>query len=355
MQEPIGDPTVRDAGSAFDRPTRWVPGSFFEVRGEQLRCVLCPHRCSLKDGQTGLCRVRRRRDAGIETATFASSVFHLDAVERKPLYHYRPGTTALTIAAPGCTFRCNYCVNHRISQFGRVPGTEWSAQAIDPAGVVGLAAQRSACVALSYTEPALAAELTLELAELGRPLGVAVVWKTNGFITPEAVAALSPALDAVNLDLKAADDRTHQRLTGAPLAPVLEALRLLKASGVWVEVATPLIPTVSAGAAELAAIAELIAGIDPGIPWHLLRFTPTFRMAHYAPTLPAELAAAVLIGRQAGLRHVYVERALGAVGRATRCPSCGEVVVARGVWALEANHLRDGACPGCGTRLEGRW
>lgn len=336
-------------------PEHWAPALLFDRAGTTIHCTLCPHRCALADGQTGLCRVRRRNGDRLETATFGIAVNHVDPIERKPFYHLRPGTPTVTLAAPGCTFRCSYCVNFRLSQYGRPAGLPWSGRPVDVDAVARQAAELGAVVALSYTEPALAIELTLGLAAAGRPLGVDVVWKTNGFLTPEAVTTVAPALAAVNVDMKAADEDRHRRLTGAALAPILDTLTELRARGVWVEICTPLIPGVSEEPSDLARIAATLAGIDPAMPWHLLRFTPTFRMTAHRPTAPQRLAEGVEIGRAAGLRHVYVERALGATGRTTFCPGCGSAVVTRGVWSTEDNRLRHGACPACGTPVDGRW
>jgi pyruvate formate lyase activating enzyme len=340
--------------------SRWSPGILYDVSHpeadapEVLRCELCPFRCMLRDGQVGRCGVRRRAGRIIETATFATSVRHWTAVERKPLFHFRPGSVALTLAAPGCTFRCDYCINYRISQ---VVGhaENYPVVPVDPAELVGQAAARSASIALSYSEPSLAPELTLALAAAARPRGVNILWKSNGFLTARATALLAPALSAVNIDVKAGDDAAHRRLTGAPLGPVLDTIEALRGYGVWIEICTPLIPGTSAQAGQLRRIARSIVRIDPAIPWHLLRFTPAFRMQEADPTSARALGSAVMIGREAGLRHVYVERALGPAGRATHCPGCDAEVVRRGVWALESDELVAGRCPHCSTAIEGRW
>ncbi|MEV8032344.1 radical SAM protein [Streptomyces sp. NPDC002742] len=291
----------------------------------------------------------------METATFATSVQHVDAIERKPLYHYRPDSRAVTLAAPGCSFRCDYCVNHELSQFGRRTEVPWTGRAVSPQAVVLQAQRLGACVALSYSEPSLAIELTLALAEAGAPVGVDVVWKSNGFLTTDAVRRVAPVLAAVNIDIKSVDDVRHRALTGAPAGPVLDTLEALRSAGVWVEASTPLVPGVADSPEDLSAIALRLARIDPGIPWHLARFSPAFRRSGDVPTLPSALAEGVAAGRGAGLRHIYVERALGAAGRATSCPKCDGLVVERDLWKLTANRLRDGACPDCGTRVEGRW
>lgn len=306
----------------------------------------------LDPGQVGACKVRRGSPGGgLETATFASSVAHVDAVERKPFFHYRPGTPTITLAAPGCSFRCDYCVNFRISQYGRDDESAWNGLPVDPAEIVARAAALGGSVALSYTEPSLAPELTLELARHGRDSGVAVLWKSNGFMTHEAIALCAPAVAAVNIDVKGVDEESHRRLTGGSVQPVLAAIQAFRERGTWVEVSTPLIP----GVADPERIAVVLAGISPDIPWHLVRFTPAYRMRGHDPTAPEALAAAVEAGRAAGLRYVYVERALGNQGRATYCPSCQTCLVTREVWSLKESRLEAGCCPDCGTSLEGRW
>lgn len=322
-----------------------------EVTATGMRCRLCPHGCVLEPGQAGACKVRRGGADGIETATYASSVIHVDAVERKPFFHYRPGVPAVTIAAPGCSFRCDYCVNFRISQYGRDDESSWNASPVDTVAIVARAARLGGCVALSYSEPSLAPELTLDLARRGRDAGVEVVWKSNGFLTPEAVALCAPAVAAVNIDLKTADEQAHKRLTSGSVRPVIDTIRAFAEHGTWVEVSTPLIP----GVTDPGPIAEIIADIGTHIPWHLVRFTPAYRMRGQDPTPPDALADAAAIGRAAGLKYVYVERALGSGGRSTRCPRCQVTVVRRGVWSLQENRLADGRCPGCGTAVEGRW
>lgn len=333
-------------------------GAFTRATADEVRCVLCPFRCRLRDGETGACKVRRRRGGSVQTLTLATTVKHRDAVERKPFYHFRPGSTVLTLAPPGCSFRCDYCVNHRLSQYGREPdagrGLPW--ETVDVPAVVREAAEASASLGLSYSEPSLAPELTLALAAEARPAGVPLLWKSNGFLTPEATDRLAPALSAVNIDIKAAEEEPHRRLTGAPLRPVLETLRRMHAQGVWVEATTPLIPGTSAEDAQLEGIAGFLASVDRDIPWHLMRFTPTHRMDTHAPTGPDRLDRARAIGRAAGLRHVYVERALGAEGRTTYCPGCGAAAVDRDIWALSALRLDGtGRCGECGTRIEGVW
>lgn len=334
---------------------KWSPAEFHESSGADILCTLCPHGCLLADGAAGACRVRRRNGDRLETATFATATRHLDAVERKPLYHFRPGSRVLTLAAPGCSFACSYCQNYRISQVGRLADLPWTAEPVVAEEIVAAAVAEDAAIALSYSEPVLAAEMTLALAEAARPRGVAIVWKTNGFITLRALERLAPCLDAVNIDLKAAEESGHRTLTGAPLAPVLAALSALAQAGVWVEVSTPLLPGINEDRESIRRMAELVAQVNQDIPWHLIRFTPEFRMHRERPTPPQALRDAVEIGHEVGLRYVYVERALGSEGRSTRCPRCAVEVISRGIWSTLHNTLRAGSCASCGEPIPGRW
>jgi len=319
-------------------------------------CAVCPHECRLRPGQTGRCGVRRH-DArhGFQTATYAVSAAHIDAIERKPLYHVRPGGTVLTIGTPGCSLRCDFCLNHRLSQYGQVSGVRWTGSTADAAAIVEAACAVDSDIAMSYSEPSLAVELALDIAQHALPRGVRLLWKSNGFMTARALDLVSPVLDAVNIDVKAAYDRDHRRITGVSLAPVWNSIARLRSSGVWVEVSTPLVPGAATADAQLRAIASRLASIDRDIPWHVLRFTPDFRMQQECPTAPAALARAVEIGHEAGLRFVYVERALGDAGRATVCPCCGVYAVERDIWQTRSCRIVAGACAECGTLIAGRW
>lgn len=333
----------------------WKRASFFHREADALRCTLCAHACLLEEGATGQCWVRRRAGSVLETATFATTVRHFTPLERKPLYHFQPGRPALTLGAPGCSFRCAFCENHRLSQWGRSAEAESSAQPVEPERIVADAVAAGAVIALSYSEPILAAELTVALAQAGRQQGVEVVWKTNGFITPSALETLAPHLAAVNVDLKAVTEETHRRLVGAPLAPVLEAIRGFIRAGVWVEISALLIPGVNTDEASLLHLAETVADLGGDIPLHLVRFLPDYEMRSTPPTPPRLLLQARELAQEAGLKFVYVERALGEAGRTTCCPICKEVVVTRDLWQTREVRLIEDRCPQCGSLIPGRW
>jgi pyruvate formate lyase activating enzyme len=352
----------------------WRPAAFQRRSARGLTCTLCPFGCELGDGDTGRCHVRRRRGDRIETATFATAAWHLQPIERKPFYHVRPGSRVLTVAAPGCMFRCTYCQNFRISQVGRDPRAGWQARPLAPADLVAAARDAGAAIAFSYSEPVLAAELTLAAAAGARAAGIPVLWKTNGFASTEAALRLATALDAACVDLKHVDDAAHRRLTGAPVRPVLDTLATWRAAGLWLEIATPLIPGFNTDPTTLRALARHVRALGPDTPWHLLRFHPDYRLQDAPPTHPELLAMARDIARDEGLAHVYVERALGEDARHTRCPGCGDVLVQRDFdsglgdglgrgdggpgrdrWRIRAAGLQNGRCARCHRPIPGRW
>lgn len=333
----------------------WAPAQFYAKEGALLRCTLCPHACMLQDCEVGACHVRRRNGEQLETATFSSTVRHLDPVERKPFYHWHPGTKVLTLASPGCTFSCSYCLNYRLSQYGQIPTVRWQGALVDPHELVAAAVAHRSSIGFSYSEPGLAAELTLAIAQLAKPAGVGIVWKTNGYLTGDAVKTIAPHLAAVNLDIKASNERRHRAFTGAQLEPVLNSLKIFLERGVWVEVSTPVIPNFNSDGESLRQIAGMLTGTGLQVPWHLVRFVPEFRMRNARPTHPDELAQAVLIARSEGVDYVYVERALGPSARNTYCPSCRAEVVSRDIWATGRVSLKGGQCPQCLVPVPGRW
>jgi len=334
---------------------QWTKASFYQPqKHDRLLCRLCPHACVFTtDKAVGLCQVRRRHGQCLETATFATAVQNLDAIERKPLYHYKPGAKVLTLAAPGCQLRCRYCQNYRLSQFGRLPEIGWQAKPVDIQSLIATALNQQAMIGFSYSEPSLAAELTLALAQADQRLEI--IWKTNGFLTAAARQQLVPCLAAINLDLKTINQQQHVALTGAPVKPILANLRAFYQAGIWLEISTPIIPEINADTDSLQQIAATIYAISPDIPWHLLRFTPEFQLRHLPPTSPALLNQAVQMAHQVGLKYVYVERALGPSGRNTGCPQCHRELISRTIWGIQHNRLNQGHCPDCGLKIPGRW
>jgi len=324
--------------------------------GQAVRCGLCAHRCRISEGEFGLCRVRQNIAGTLKTHSFGRLIaMNVDPIEKKPLFHFQPGTLSMSIAAAGCNFQCEFCQNWQISQQPRMDATT-RGQAVQPPQVVEAAA-RQGCNSISYTytEPTIFFEMAVETGQLARQRGLGNCFVSNGYMTGEAVEAIAPTLDAINVDLKAFRDETYRRVMHARLQPVLDCLTALIAAGIWVEVTTLVVPGMNDSEAELADIAGFIAGhLGADVPWHVSRFHGDFKMTSAPPTPVATLLRACELGKAAGLNHVYCGNVSGLVDENTHCPSCSAVVIERTGYSVRANHLVDGACR-CGQAVAGVW
>jgi pyruvate formate lyase activating enzyme len=333
-----------------------------KLDGQRVRCDLCAHRCTVAPGRHGICQVRENREG-----TFYSLVYEfplsqaVDPIEKKPLFHFYPGSTAFSIATAGCNFRCDFCQNADISQMPRDRG-EILGRRVTPEEVVRAARRyHSRSIAYTYTEPTIFFEYSYDIARLAHAEGIASVYVTNGYMTREMLELFQgrgdghePWLDAANVDLKAFRDETYKRVCGARLQPVLDSLKSMKALGVWVEITTLVVPQMNDSEAELRDIARFIAGeLGVETPWHVSRFHPDYKMYDRGPTPVATLQRAYDLGREAGLRYVYVGNLPGARLEDTLCPGCGETVIAR--WGFQATrrNIQEGECKKCGTVVDG--
>jgi pyruvate formate lyase activating enzyme len=321
--------------------------------GGRVRCTLCPHECRIPGGAAGACGVRVNRRGTLYTLVDDRVVArHVDPIEKKPLFHFMPGSSTYSIATVGCCLHCAFCQNREISQWpaGRaIPG-----ERVTPAVIVDAAlAAGCASIAYTYTEPTVFFELALDTAALARRRGLRNVFVTSGFIGEAALRRIAPVLDGVNVDLKFFRDGSYRRVCRARLAPVLEAIRLYHELGVWTEVTTLLIPGLNDSDGELRDIAGFVRSIGAEVPWHVSRFHPAWRMSDRPATPIATLRRARAIGLEAGLRHVYEGNVPGGGGESTFCWACGATVIERRGFALWSNRVRDGGCPDCGTRLDG--
>ncbi len=316
-----------------------------------VRCALCAHRCTIKEGRLGICGVRQNLGGVLYTLVYAEAIaVHVDPIEKKPIFNFLPGTRSFSIATVGCNFRCRFCQNADISQAPR-EGFHLKAQEFPPEEVVS-GAQRHGCdsIAYTYTEPTIFFEYAYDSAKLAHQEDIKNIFVTNGYMTLEALEQISPYLDAANVDLKSFDDAFYRRVCGARLQPVLETIEAMHQRGVWVEVTTLLVPELNDSEDEVRKIAQFIAAVDLDIPWHISRFTPRYKMRDKSSTPIESIHRAAEIGREVGLRYVYVGNVPGDLHENTLCPSCGEVVVGR-IGYHTTLYLDGNRCASCGREI----
>lgn len=325
--------------------------------GQDVRCRLCGHECLIAPGNLGICRVRQNVAGKLVSLNHDALVaVNVDPIEKKPLFHFLPGTRSLSIAAAGCNFQCAFCQNWQISQAPR-DGRVVRGQAASPEELVEAAARHDcASISYTYTEPTVFFELAYETGRLAHERGIRNCFVSNGFMTPRAVQTIAPYLDAINVDLKAFRDETYRRVCKARLEPVLTCLRELVTAGVWVEVTTLVVPDMNDSPEELRDIAGFIAAdLSPDVPWHVSRFHGDYQMGEKAATPLETLRRAVEIGRSAGLRYVYAGNFPGNDSENTHCPSCRAMLIRRVGFRIAENRLAGGTCGECGQEIAGRW
>ncbi|MBN2645880.1 MAG: AmmeMemoRadiSam system radical SAM enzyme [Desulfuromonadaceae bacterium] len=326
---------------------------FWEAEADQrVQCRLCPHGCHIQAGQRGRCRVRENRDGTLMSLNYGRVVAtHVDPVEKKPLFHYAPGSRCFSFAAMGCNFSCRHCQNATISQVrGRIDGDR-----LMPQHLVAMAEDmRCHSIAYTYTEPTVFYEMVYETAQLASARGIDNLLVSNGFIEEQPLRQVIPFLTAANIDLKSFREDVYRSLCGGRLEPVLQTLRRLREAEVWLEVTTLVIPGYNDDEQQLAALTEFIAReLGPDTPWHVSAFFPTYRLTDVPPTPVATLKKARSIGLAAGLHYVYLGNVPGEA-ETTHCPQCGQAVIVRAGYRLQELSVVDGMCSSCETPIAGR-
>ncbi len=326
-----------------------------KLSNDVVRCDLCVHHCRIAPGKFGICRVRKNIDGTLYTLVYDRIISQgVDPVEKKPLFHFYPGSPAYSIATPGCNFRCAWCQNWQIAQMPRerhlIDGRK-----VTPEEIVAAAkASGSHSIAYTYTEPTVFFELAYDTAQLAHATGLANIYVTNGYMTEAMLTMFAPYLDAANVDLKAFNDATYKRYVGARLQPVLDSMKTMKRLGIWLEVTTLVIPGLNDDPAEIRDAAAFVAQeLGPETPWHISRFYPAYKMLDRPPTPVETLNHAKEIGLSEGLKFIYVGNAPDAGTHDTVCPECGHVLIRRHGFGVLANHVRDGHCPDCGAPVAG--
>lgn len=330
---------------------------FQEAReAKKVQCSLCSHRCLILPGKRGICAVRENRDGILYTLVYDKVIArHIDPIEKKPLFHFLPGSLSYSIATAGCNFHCKHCQNADISQQPRHLGGMMRGEKVSPSAIVEAALkERCESISYTYTEPTIYFELAYDTARLAAGAGLKNVFVSNGYTTPEALREIKPYLHAANIDLKGYTEDFYRTICGARLQPVLDSIRLYRELGIWLEITTLVIPGHNDSDEELKGIAQFVKSIGEDIPWHVSRFHPTYKLTDKPVTPVDTLKRARRIGQDAGLRYIYEGNVPGE-GEDTLCWSCGKTVVQRIGFSVRENLVKDGKCGFCGVQIAGFW
>lgn len=324
-----------------------------------VRCDLCPHACALRPGERGSCRVRLNHGGKLVTLVYGKlvSANPYDPVEKKPLYHFLPGTRCFSVATAGCNLHCKFCQNWSISQL--------NPEDADPAGVMDVpperlvsAARDAGCrsIAYTYSDPVIFFEYARDSARLARAAGLKNILVTAGYINEKPLRELCRYTDAVNLDVKSFTEDFYKNVCGGSLAPVLAGLKTMLAEGVWVELTNLIVPTLNDDLEMVRRMCGWIAReAGPEVPLHFSRFHPMYRMTGLPPTPTEMLVRARDAARAEGLKFVYIGNVEAPGGGDTVCPGCGLAVIRRQGYQILEMNLKDRKCGACGRAIPGRW
>jgi pyruvate formate lyase activating enzyme len=337
-------------------------GELYEaLPGDSLRCYACAHRCLIRNGRRGICKVRFNHNGILRVPWGYVGALQSDPVEKKPFYHLYPASDALTFGMLGCDFHCAYCQNWVSSQALRDPASDFAGsyvRSISPKEIVDYGLKMGArVIASSYNEPLITSEWAREVFIEAKQAGLACAYVSNGNATQEVLEYLKPYITGYKIDLKTMQDKQYRRLGGV-LQNVLDTIKSTHEIGFWVEVVTLIVPGFNDSIDELMDAARYIASVSPDIPWHVTAFHKDYRMTDPPNTTVDNLIRAAEIGHEAGLRYVYAGNLPGRVGQYehTFCPNCGEILIKRfGYVVLEYHITENGTCSKCGTTIAGEW
>jgi pyruvate formate lyase activating enzyme len=330
--------------------------SLWKPEKDKIRCFLCNHKCLIPEGKRGLCFVRENQNNKLYSLVYGKVIAaHIDPIEKKPLYHFYPGSSAYSIATVGCNFRCSFCQNWDISQMPKDNEGQIIGKDMTPNDVVSEALVNDCkSIAYTYNEPTVCYEFTKDCGNLAKKNNIKNVYVSNGYMSKEMLND-QKFIDAANIDLKSFNDKFYRETCGGSLEPVLETLKLMKKKKIWVEVTTLVVPGENDEDEELKAIAEFISTeLDKDTPWHISAFHPDYKMQDHQGTPVKTLTHAYEIGRDAGLHYIYVGNVNVGLGADTICPKCGETVIRRKWLQTISNDIQNGKCS-CGHKIAGKF
>ncbi len=328
-----------------------------KLENNLVHCYLCAHHCRIADKKFGFCGVRQNQGGTLYTYTYGDVISaHIDPIEKKPLYHFLPGSSSFSIATVGCNFRCGFCQNWEISQqsfregIGMQSGDELSPEEIVEEAI----SNQCQSISYTYTEPTIFFEYALDTARLAKKQGLFNIFVTNGYMTAECLEMIRPYLDAANVDLKFFRDNSYKKVCAATLQPVLDSIKLMHKLGIWVEVTTLVVPGENDSEEELSDIANFISSVDKNMPWHISRFHPDYKFNKHAATPEQTLKMAQGLGDKAGLNYIYIGNVYG-WGNDTHCHNCKTLLIKREGFAILRYNIKEQKCIHCGVVIPGKF
>lgn len=338
--------------------TYTMEGELYEAHPDSsLTCFACGHRCLIKEGRDGICRVRFNQGGKLYVPANYTAGLQCDPIEKKPFYHAYPGSMAVTFGMLGCDYHCSYCQNWVTSQALRDPNALSPPREIRPVDLIILGKKYNAkLIVSSYNEPLITSEWAVKIFKEAKKEGFATGYVSNGNATPEVLDYLKPHTDLYKIDLKSFNDKNYRKLGGV-LQHVLNTVEMVYEKGFWSEVVTLVVPGFNDSNEELKSIAKFLVGISPDIPWHVTAFHQDYKMTDPHNTPVETLLRAAEIGYEAGLNFVYAGNLPGMVRKYenTYCPNCHEELIARFGFNVLKNQIDKGKCFRCHTAIPGRW
>lgn len=324
-------------------------------KGNYVKCQLCPKGCLISEGRRGDCRVRENRGGKLYTMVYGNPcAVHNDPIEKKPFYHFLPGTMAFSLATAGCNLHCLYCQNWTISQ---VPPEKTENYELSPAEIVALAEKlRSSSIAFTYTEPTIFYEYMCDIARLARPKGIRCIVISAGYINPEPLRQLCRIVDAIKIDFKGYSDEFYRKVCFGTLQPVLNAMKIIREEGVHLEIVNLVVPTLNDSREQIRGLCRwIVENLGPEVPTHFSRFFPMYKLKHLPPTPVETLEMAREIATEEGIKFAYVGNVPGHKWDNTYCPRCGKEIITRLGFNVTGYHIKDGKCEYCEEPIPGVW
>ncbi len=330
------------------------------LENKKVKCTACNHYCSISEDETGICGIRQNIDGDLYLLTYGNPIaIHVDPVEKKPLYHFYPGSKVLSIGTYGCNFRCAFCQNWDMSQ--RIKDVDKKNEVIEnksrsytPQELVNYCLDNKiSSIAYTYNEPAVFIEYAYDVMKLAHQKDIKNIFVSNGYESEESIDYVVKYLDAINIDLKAYSEKFYKDLCGGRLQPVLDNIKRYYQEDVWMEITTLIIPGENDSVEELTEIANFIKSISSKIPWHISRFSPAYKMSNKSVTSMKTLKDAYEIGKEEGLDYIYVGNIIDTQYSTTYCSNCGELLIERNWNSVKVELSEDGKCNSCGKVLDG--